>query len=373
MRGRVDRTRNKQPDYAADAQLDMSRLRKLAWWGTAASAMLAVAVVAGMSDTGMRRINMAMSSWGKSDRPETRLAGAPAQASAPAPIIVQRDLEALTEARRLGESVKALTADRDRLVTRLSALERNFEDVTGSIKREISASRPLPPIDLPSMTDKPVAAAAPATEKSQSLPKIASSPPAEVAPAPAPSPPAASGPPPGAIASTAPVVVATAPAPPTSANALAAMAPLDPPLIGGPNTGIPSFGLPGMPALPALSPSTAAEAASDVTASMPPAAAANGATAPRIEFGIDIGGASNIEMIRAQWSMLRGQHAKLLEGLTPVVSVRDLRQRRTVELRLVAGPFANANAAAQLCAALNAAGLPSCQPAVFDGQRLALR
>jgi hypothetical protein len=359
----VDRTRNKQPDYAADPPLDMSRLRKLALWGTAASAMLAVAVVAGISDTGMRRINMAMSSWGKSDRPETRLAGAPAQASAPAPIIVQRDLEALTEARRLGESVKALTADRDRLVTRLSALERNFEDVTGSIKREISASRPLPPIDLPSMTDKPVAAAAPATEKSQSLPKIASSPPAEVAPAPAPSPPAAAGPPPGAIASSAPVVVGTAPAPPTAANALVAMAPLDPPLIGGPNSGIPSFGLPGMPALP---PPTAAQPASDVTASAPPAA-------PRIEFGIDIGGASNIEMIRAQWSMLRGQHPTLLEGLTPVVSVRDLRQRRTVELRLVAGPVPNANAAAQLCAALNAAGLPSCQPAVFDGQRLALR
>jgi hypothetical protein len=122
-----------------------------------------------------------------------------------------------------------------------------------------------------------------------------------------------------------------------------------------------------------MPPSPTAESAPDVTASAPPAPAASGATAPRIEFGVDIGGASNIEMIRAQWSMVRGQHPKLLESLTPVVSVRDLRQRRSVELRLVAGPLPNANAAAQLCAALNAAGLPTCQPAVFDGQRLALR
>jgi hypothetical protein len=166
---------------------------------------------------------------------------------------------------------------------------------------------------------------------------------------------------PGAILSAAPVVAAM-PAAPNSANALIAMAPLDPPLIGIPSTGFPAFGLPGMPALPPTATHRAGEATSDVTAS-----------APRIEFGIDIGGASNIEMIRAQWGMLKAQHPKLLEGLTPVVSVRDLRQRRAVELRLVAGPLTNANAAAQLCAALNAAGLPACQPAVFDGQRLALR
>ncbi|MDB5598963.1 MAG: hypothetical protein JWN71_1007 [Xanthobacteraceae bacterium] len=358
MRGRVDRTRNKQSDYAADAPLDMRRLRKLALWGTAAAATLTVAVLVGMSDTGMRRMSFAVASWGKPDRPETRLAGTPAQPAAPAPVIVQRDPEALAEARRLAETVKAMAADRDRLLTRLSALERNFEDVTGSIKREISATRPLPPINLPSMTEAPAAPApsAPAPEKLQNLPKIASSPAADPTPAPAPSPS-----PPSALPGEIP---SAAPAPPNSANALVAMAPLDPSLIGGPHAGIPSFGLPGMPALPQ---------APDITASAPSTASANGATAPRIDFGIDIGGASNIEMIRAQWSMVRSQHPKLLEGLTPVVSIRDLRQRRTVELRLVAGPLANANAAAQLCAALNAAGLPSCQPAVFDGQRLALR
>jgi hypothetical protein len=144
-------------------------------------------------------------------------------------------------------------------------------------------------------------------------------------------------------------------------------------LIGGPDSGVPSYGLPGMPALPPAS----GPSGLDITASTSPAAATNGATngatVPRTDFGIDVGGASNMDMLRAQWSMLKQQHPKLLENLQPIVSVRDLRQRRTVELRLVVGPLANANAAAQLCAALNAAGLPTCQPAVFDGQRLAFR
>ena len=43
-----------------------------------------------------------------------------------------------------------------------------------------------------------------------------------------------------------------------------------------------------------------------------------------------------------------------------------------IELRLVVGPLPNASIAARLCAALSAAG-QSCQPAVFDGQRLALQ
>jgi hypothetical protein len=43
-----------------------------------------------------------------------------------------------------------------------------------------------------------------------------------------------------------------------------------------------------------------------------------------------------------------------------------------VELRLVVGPLANAATAARLCAALANAGT-TCQPTVFDGQRLAIR
>ena len=55
----------------------------------------------------------------------------------------------------------------------------------------------------------------------------------------------------------------------------------------------------------------------------------------------------------------------------PVIAIRD-GGSAGIELRLVAGPVANAAAAARLCAALSSAG-QTCQPAIFDGQRLALQ
>jgi hypothetical protein len=98
---------------------------------------------------------------------------------------------------------------------------------------------------------------------------------------------------------------------------------------------------------------------------------ATGSTATRTEFGIDLGTAATVEGLRNLWTALKGTQAPLLEGLRPVVAVRDGAKPGTLELRLVAGPLANAGVAAKLCAALADAGL-TCAPAVFDGQRLAL-
>jgi hypothetical protein len=95
-------------------------------------------------------------------------------------------------------------------------------------------------------------------------------------------------------------------------------------------------------------------------------------TATRTEFGIDLGSAATVEGLRTLWSSVKGSHAPLLEGLRPVVAVRDGAKPGALELRLVVGPLANAGVAARLCAALAAAGL-TCEPAVFDGQRLALK
>jgi len=63
---------------------------------------------------------------------------------------------------------------------------------------------------------------------------------------------------------------------------------------------------------------------------------------------------------------------RVLEGLRPLIMVREGPKPGAIELRLVAGPLANASIAARLCAAFSAAG-QTCQPAVFDGQRLALQ
>jgi len=100
-------------------------------------------------------------------------------------------------------------------------------------------------------------------------------------------------------------------------------------------------------------------------------AAATGSTATRTEFGIDLGTAATVEGLRNLWTSIKGTQAPLLEGLRPVVAVRDGAKPGALELRLVAGPLANAGVAAKLCAALADAGL-TCAPAVFDGQRLAL-
>ena len=135
------------------------------------------------------------------------------------------------------------------------------------------------------------------------------------------------------------------------------------------------------PALPtpAIAPEPPPEvsAPANIPASLPalqtaqPAQAAEEPAATRPEFGIDLGRATTIEGLRQLWAGAMGRHGGVLEGLRPIVTVREIaRPSSGIELRLVAGPIANAAAAARLCAAL--AGAP-CHPTVFDGQRLALR
>jgi hypothetical protein len=94
--------------------------------------------------------------------------------------------------------------------------------------------------------------------------------------------------------------------------------------------------------------------------------------AVKTEFGIDLGGASTIEGLRALWVATQRRHAAQLAGLRPTLHLRERARPGGAELRLVAGPIANAATAARLCAAIAAAGA-ACQAVVFDGQRVALR
>jgi hypothetical protein len=91
----------------------------------------------------------------------------------------------------------------------------------------------------------------------------------------------------------------------------------------------------------------------------------------RTEIGIDLGGASNVAALRSAWDRIRRSHAVDLEGLRPVIGIRE-GQTGQIELRLVIGPIRDADMAAKLCVTLANAGL-TCRPAAFDGQRLALR
>jgi hypothetical protein len=89
----------------------------------------------------------------------------------------------------------------------------------------------------------------------------------------------------------------------------------------------------------------------------------------KIEFGVDVGGAVNFDGLRVLWISTKGNHADLLEGLHPVVAVRENSRTKNAELRLVVGPLANVEGAARLCASLSA-GRRYCQPVAFEGQRL---
>jgi hypothetical protein len=232
-----------------------------AWTGLATLAVL-VAVIAARTETGVRRIATLISP------------GPPAAARIAKDLqFANRALDQEAEQRRLSEAIRMLAADRDRLLARVTTLERNVEDVTGSIGQ--------PAAKTPAVQAAPM-------------------------PAPAPS--------------------AAAPA----QNRVAA---------GHLATGSPA----------------GAES-----------------VATKTEFGIDLGANATIDGLRALWTMVKQNQPGLLEGLRPVIAVREGQKSGSPELRLVAGPLANASVAARLCAALGAAG-QACQPAVFDGQRLALQ
>jgi hypothetical protein len=97
-----------------------------------------------------------------------------------------------------------------------------------------------------------------------------------------------------------------------------------------------------------------------------------GSVATKTEFGVDLGSAPSMAGLRSLWQSLKDAHEPLFDGLRPVMALREGTRPGTIELRLVAGPLANAGAAARLCASLSATGL-GCQATVFDGQRLALK
>jgi len=230
-----------------------------AWTGLATLAVL-VAVIAARTESGVRRIATLVS-------PEPPAAARSAKELQ----LANRAFDQEAEQRRLSEAIRMLAADRDRLLARVSTLERNVEDVTGSIAKAPSGAPSGPAI-------------------AQAVPE---------------------------------------------------------------------------PAAPAQS-----RVAAGHLATGSPAGADSVAT--KTEFGIDLGANATIEGLRTLWTRLKANQPGLLEGLRPIVALREGQRGGAPELRLIAGPLANASVAARLCAALAAAG-QACQPAVFDGQRLALR
>ncbi len=125
------------------------------------------------------------------------------------------------------------------------------------------------------------------------------------------------------------------------------------------------------PTVSAVASLTASAAAPTNPPPPPPAFQSEPATPaapPPTQYGVDIGSGLSLQALRARWQTLRTTHAALLEGMQPIVTVRET-PRGKIELRLVVGPMAQPGAAAQLCQALTMFGM-FCQPAVYDGQHL---
>jgi hypothetical protein len=276
-----------------------------------------------------------------------------------------RQLQSLTrdtrqETRRLTAAVETLGKDRDRLFGRVSVVEQGLDSVTGSIQRSAALG-------------ESAAAAGPdkVTEPTQKLP------PATIATAPVDSIPAsppqvqssqaqsgqmqssqvqAKTSPPAQPVQTATVQAATTPPaksnradqPVSAAAVQPAAAPAPSPLAA-----------PAVPVVAALAPSAIGDASE----------AADGTPVPRTQFGLDLGGASSMEGLRALWKGISRSHRDQLATLTPVLSIKQGGKGIGLQVHVVAGPITDAATAARLCAVLAADDRP-CETTVFEGQRL---
>jgi hypothetical protein len=117
------RPREVDPVDDAGEGFDTPRLGRSALWAGIAIVAMLCAFAAARSDIGLRRITEALN-----ERLSPNLFALNQKTPASAPMIAELD----AETRRLARAVQALSNDRDRIVTRLAAMERSIE-VTGSV------------------------------------------------------------------------------------------------------------------------------------------------------------------------------------------------------------------------------------------------
>ncbi len=271
----------KQPTF------DIQSLWQLAAWGLSAALALGVAAAASYSEAGSRRLMLAINgSSGEGQAPASP--AVPASTPAASPSI---------DVALLIETVRVLSAERDRWAARMARIERHLDDLTGSIKSQTgtaASSTGMTPL-LPPATAEPVSSPAPTPQ----------------APLPA------------------------SPIPARQSD--------------GPMGG-------------------RSEAPAGALA--PGSEHSSSAVLSKVEFGVDIGGASNFNGLRQLWTSAKGRNPALFDGLHPIVALRENGRTGAAELRLIVGPLADTEAATRLCATLTTTHR-YCQPAGFEGQRLA--
>lgn len=215
------------------------------------------------------------------------------------------------EARRLAAAIETLNSDRDRLFDRLASLETAVTATTDSIRKLETAK----------------------TETSPAVPAVPDPP----------SPPAVS-----AALETTRAAEITSPAPEAAEPPVETTASIPPQPVTAAPSSIQTLPIP--------------DARFDTDGQVE-------TLAPQTEFGLELGKAASPDGLRALWRKLARKHASELEGLGPIVVVRE--RRGGFDLHLVAGPIRDAATAARLCASLIDTR-QACRTTVFDGQRLSL-
>jgi hypothetical protein len=359
----------------ADAdEFDLPALFRLAAWGAGAAAALFLAMLAAMSGVGATRAKIAF----------TALAGhGPAQHLAEKqPVRPVRPSQAELETRRLAAQMRQLAADRDHLAQRLSALEHNLDDATGSIKRAEAeaavrtapAAPPVPASTQPT-AQTPASVAAPPPVQAVAAPS-----PAAARSVPPPADPATVLPrsdrPQGAIEAF-PQAKAAETKPAVSQALTHIASPEEPPEAASAQVAATDAAMP-LP-LPRPEPSAAQEAKTAVAVpaaqrpqpARPPASnALESERAPAHHgFAVDLGGEISITRLHTLWNNLRAGEPKLLRDLRPLASMQSSEQGGRPDFRLVAGPLRSQADAQTLCTAMLSSGR-YCRPTSFAGQRL---
>ncbi|MDR3496959.1 MAG: SPOR domain-containing protein [Ancalomicrobiaceae bacterium] len=94
------------------------------------------------------------------------------------------------------------------------------------------------------------------------------------------------------------------------------------------------------------------------------------AEAPAPRFAVDLGGFRSIAQVRKAWFELEAKQGKLAKSMKPLARLAE--SPDGIEIRLLAGPFADEAAAQTACGQLKA-GAPHCGPAVYQGEPLGKR
>src|ERR1700722_9211875 len=98
-------------------------LWRQAGWGLAAATALSVAVVGSRDDDAPQRFAALFSSLRSQEQPAAH------------------SFDAEAAARQLAQALRSLADDRDKLATRLNALDRKMRDMSGAIKQQIEAAK----------------------------------------------------------------------------------------------------------------------------------------------------------------------------------------------------------------------------------------